>query len=614
MRASIDPRDHATPRPLTFPGLLRLAPVPLGVAVAFGVLSAILSLLPLWCMYRIAAALLAATPDTAAALRFALWALAASALRAAAMIVSHVAAHLGAFDLLHRLRLRLARRLGELPLSFFATRGSGSLRRTLSDDVASLEGFLAHMLPDMAAAAAMPVAALALLFAADWRLALASLVPLPLAFFAQRMATRGAAQRMREWSALQQRIADGVGEYVRGVHVAKSFGLSARRFGQLATSVRAAAAWVAGFARSASLGWVMFTAVISANLIVVAPFGAWLHQRGSLDLPTYLLFLLVTPAVLLPLLRLTFALGEQNRRAEALARINTVLCAPVLREAAGAEVPNGPLHLAFDGVSYAYEGREALRETSFTARAGELTAVVGASGAGKTTVARLVSRLLDADTGRVMLGGRDVREWPLDALLERVATVFQDEHLFHGSVLDNLRLGRADASREEVVAAARAARAHAFIEQLPNGYDTMIGERGARLSGGERQRLSIARALIKDAPVLVLDEATAYADSENEALIQEALAELCRDRTVLMIAHRLHTVVEADRIVVFDAGRVIGNGRHDELLATCPTYRRLWRDHTRTRDWQLGGRGDEQDEFVYSGPRAVQQTPISKES
>ncbi|WP_207004793.1 ABC transporter ATP-binding protein [Trinickia mobilis] len=579
---------HPEP-PLTFAALLRLAPAPLGAAIGLAVLSAALSLAPLWCAYRIVAALLAPVPDTGNALGFAVLALAAVALRIVTMVFSHVTAHLGAFRLLHRLRLTLARKLGEVPLSFFATRGTGSLRRTLGDDVASLEGFFAHMLPDAVSAAAMPLAAFALLFAADWRLALAALLPLPLALVAQRLAMRGGATRLREWSEIQHRIADHVSEYVRGVHVVKSFGLSARRFGQLAESIRAAAAWVAGLVRSQAPGWVMFTALISASLVLVAPFGAWLHLRGALDLPTYLLFLLVAPAVPLPFLRLTYAFGEQRRRAEALARINAVLGAPALVDAAGAAVPRAPLDIAFEQVAHAYGGRAALRDVSFTARAGELTAVVGASGAGKSTVARLVSRLIDADAGRVTVGGRDVRQWPLDALLERVATVFQDVHLFHGTVLDNLRLGRPGASRDEVVAAARAARAHAFIERLPHGYDTVLGERGARLSGGERQRLSIARALVKDAPILVLDEATAYADSENEALIQEALMELCRGRTVLMIAHRLHTVVDADRIVVLDAGHVVGDGRHDALLASCPAYLLLWRDHTRVREWRLGG-------------------------
>jgi ATP-binding cassette subfamily B protein len=224
---------------------------------------------------------------------------------------------------------------------------------------------------------------------------------------------------------------------------------------------------------------------------------------------------------------------------------------------------------------------------SFRAEAGSLTALVGASGSGKSTLVRLLPRLYEYESGSVRVGGLDVRDWPLDALLSRIGIVFQEVFLFHGTVAENLRLARPAATQDELEAAAHAARAHDFIMALPQGYDTPLGERGARLSGGERQRLSIARALLKNAPILLLDEATASIDAENEAAIQAALQTLCRDRTVLMIAHRLRTVMHADRIVVLDAGRVAGIGRHDDLLRECAVYRKLWNDHEAARDWAL---------------------------
>jgi ATP-binding cassette subfamily B protein len=571
-----------------FATLIAMAPGPLGWAVATAVLSAALSVAPFWFIYRIAAEAFSPHADPGQIWRLAWWALGLLALRWALMAASHVFAHTGAFAVQHRLRLAMARRLGEVPLSFFAGRGSGSLRRTLGDDVNSLEGFLAHMLPDAAASAAVPLVALALLFFADWRLALAALAPLPLALGAQAWMMRRSGERMREWTALQKRIANQVGEYVRGVHVVKSFGLDARSFHTLAEAIHGAVDWVAQYARSSSTGWVMFTGLLSANVVVVAPLGAWLHGRGSLDLPTYVLFLLVAPAVLMPLLRLTFALGEQMHRAEALARIGDVLAAPPLVQAAPVPPPQGPLDVEFVDVRHCYGDRLALEDVSFRAEAGRFTALVGASGSGKSTLARLVPRLYEGDRGSVRVGGRDVREWPLDALLGRVSIVFQEVFLFHGTVRDNLRLARPDADDAAIEAAARAARAHTFIEALPQGYDTPVGERGARLSGGERQRLSIARALLKDAPILLLDEATASVDAENEVLIQQALAELCRGRTVLMIAHRLHTVMRADHIVVMDQGRVAAQGQHEDLLRNCATYQHLWHDHAQARDWSLG--------------------------
>lgn len=582
------PPPASPPTALTFSQLIRMAPGTLGLAALFAIVSAIFSILPFWLLYLALIQLLAPVPDMQAVWLNLSAMLAVLALRWILMTASHILAHKGAFAAQHQLRLALARRLGEVPLSFFANRGSGSLRRTLSDDINSLEGFLAHMLPDAAAAAAAPLAALTLLFLVDWRLALAALAPLPLALLAQAWMMRRAGARMAEWSALQKRIANRVGEYVRGVHVVKAFGLSSRSFSELADAVRGAVAWVADYARSSSTGWVLFTGLLAANIAVVAPLGAWLLLAGSIDMPVYLLFLLVAPSVLLPLLRLTFALGEQMHRAEALGRIDAILRAPILQEIPQtAPLPTAPLALSFQHVRHRYGTRLALDDISFNAPAGRLTALVGPSGSGKSTIARLLPRLYEYESGQILVGGQDIRAWPLDALLSRIAIVFQEVYLFHGSVRDNLLLARPDAAEADMIAAAQAARAHEFIMALPQGYDTPLGDRGARLSGGERQRLSIARALLKDAPILILDEATSYADPENEALMQEAMAALCQGRTVLVIAHRLHTIMHADHIVVLDQGHIAGQGIHAALLQDCPLYRQLWLDHESARNWTL---------------------------
>lgn len=578
-------------QPLSYIGLLKLAPGLFALAISCAVASTLLSLVPLWCIYQIAQTLLNTTPDANAALGWGLLALGAVLLRWLIMTVSHVSAHLAAFELLRQLRSRIARHLGEVPLSFFSQHSSTDLRRTLNDDVGSLEGFFSHSLPDAIAAAVMPPLTLMVLFAIDWRLALGCIAPLPLAFLAQMLMVKGSAERMGQWQSLQQRISQSFSEYLQGIQVVKSFGLTSLRFGTLSKDIRSAADWVAGFARTSSLFWVVFSGLLSANLIIVAPLGAWLLLDAKITLETLLLFLLLAPAALLPLLRLTYMLGDQVQRNAALARINAVLLSPSLSENPQAKIPDMPLDLHLENVCHAYGERKALEHVSFSALAGQLTALVGPSGSGKSTIAQLVCRLFDADSGSITLGATELRDWPLDALLERVASVFQKVHLFDGSVLDNLLLARPDADQACIEAATRAACAHDFIMRLPQGYQTPIGESGAQLSGGERQRLSIARALLKDAPVLILDEATAYADSENEALIQEALANLCRGRTVLMIAHRLHTVTGAQRIVVLDQGQVRGIGRHAELLESCALYQQLWHDHTGIRQWQLSRAG-----------------------
>ncbi|MBB6558367.1 ATP-binding cassette subfamily B protein [Acidovorax soli] len=586
--------SSAPHKPLGFAGLIGMAPWALLGASLLAIASAALSLAPFYVLYRMALAIFAPVPDTEAIRHLALLAVAAIALRWLMMAASHALAHLGAFSVLFQLRLRLARQLARVPMDFFARHGSGSLRKTVVDDTGAMEGFLAHMLPDVVASLTVPLAALALMAAMDWRLTLAALAPLPVAVLLQAVLLRDSGERMREWHGLQAGIATQIVEFLRGMPVVKVFGLSAQSFGRLDDAIQGAVRWVDRYSAGSAGGWAMFMALLSANLVVVAPLGAWLHARGQVDAATLVLFLLVAPLVLQPLLRLTFAFGEQARRAEALRRIGEVLAAPVLRDVPGAQAPAlaVPHGIAFDNVEFAYgDGvgeAQALQGISFEAPAGRVTALVGPSGAGKSTVARLLPRLHEVSGGAVRVAGRDVRQWPQAALLSRMAIVFQEVHLFHGTVRDNLRMARPGASDEELVAAATTARAHDFIVRLPQGYDTPIGERGARLSGGERQRLSIARALLKDAPIVLLDEAMAHADAENELLIQQALDVACQGRTVLVIAHRLHTVRQAAHIVVLDQGRIAGQGRHEELLAGCALYRQLWRDHEDARDWTLG--------------------------
>jgi len=575
------------PIPLSTVSLIGLAKGTLSLAILLSMASAALSILPMWLIYGIVTELSQTAPDMSYIWQQIGWIALALLLRWALMALAHVQAHTGAFRIQHLLKLAMARRLGEVPLAFFSQRGSGSLRRTMTDDVNSLEGFYAHMLPDAVASATIPLVAIILLLSADWRLGLATLIPVPLALLAQWWFMRNSGERMREWSALQKRIADQVGEYIRGIHVVKTFGLSARSFGELATAIHGAVDWVRGYTREAASGWVIFTALITASLIVVAPLGAYLAINGQLAFATLVLFLLLSPSVLSPLLRLTFTFGEQTQRLEAMERIGNILAAKPLSDNAVSDLPQQNLALTFDKVCQRYDQQQVLKDVSFNAPGGQLTAIVGASGSGKSTLLRLVARLYEYESGSVNVGGKAVTDWPLDELLGRISIVFQDVFLFHGSVRDNLRMARPQASEEELIEAAKAARAHDFIQALPQGYETMLGERGARLSGGERQRISIARALLKDAPILLLDEATASVDADNEVYIQQALNELCRNRTVLMIAHRLHTVMHAQQIVVMDEGQVAGCGSHDELLRDCPAYQHLWQAYQNVRHWTL---------------------------
>lgn len=582
--------------------LLRSQRALVSVAAGSSVVATALGLIPFFCVAKMATAIYEEPPRLGDVRDLAFVAVGAVAARYVAASLSSMLAHVAAFRVLHDLRLRIARKLGDVPLSFFATRTSGELKRTMMDDVNQIESFLAHHFPDAAAAAAVPLATALALIAVDWRMALASIAMAPFAFLAMAVAMRDMDASNKKWFELQDRTNNAVLEYFRGIHVIKTFGLTAKTFGDLSRSIEDGLAWMTDFMRTNGRGYGVFGALIGSSLVVLMPVGGWLHLRGSLSLGDLVLFLILGPQLLTSLLRLMFAWGNVQRIEEGNARIAAILRSPELARPSGKARTPADDSIAFNDVRFRYDdgGREALAGVTFEARAGTVTALVGPSGAGKTTIARLVPRLWESTGGIVALGGVDVRELPLDALLARIAVVFQEVFLFHGTVRENLLLAKPDATEEQLTRACRAARADAFVRALPKGYDTLLGERGARLSGGEKQRLSIARALLKDAPILILDEATAFADAENEALIQEALAELCRGRTVLVIAHRLSTIATADRIVVLRSGRVEGQGTHGELLARCELYRTMWESHTASLDWSLDARASEPETGVAS--------------
>ena len=567
-------------------------PFVIGAALA-STLAAALALIPFFVVARMACAIYATPPDLAAVRSLAVAAALALLLRYALVAAANMLAHVAAYRILHALRLRLAQKLGEVPLSFFGRHGAADLKKTLMDDVGQIEAFVAHHFPDAVAALVVPVLTAAALLWVDWRMAIASVVMAPLAALSMAIAMRNIGDAHQQWNDIQSRMNTGLLDYFRGIHVAKTFGLSAQRFGELSRAIEEGLTWMEGFMRTNGRGYSAFATLIGSSLIVLVPMGGTFYLQGTLSLESLVLFLVLGPQLLMSGMRLMFAWGNTDRIQAANARVQALLEAPELSRA---QTSARPAHhgLTFRGVGFRYEdgAPEVLHDVTFDAPSGRVTALVGPSGAGKTSLVRLVPRLWEATSGSVELGGVDVRALPLDELLAQIAMVFQDVFLFHGNIRDNLSLARPNASDQELEAACRAARAYDFIQALPDKYETMLGERGARLSGGERQRLSIARALLKNAPVLLLDEATAFADAENEARIQEALSELCSGRTVLVIAHRLSTICTADHIVVLDVGRVVDQGTHAQLLARCALYRRMWQSHTAALDWSLTAPGD----------------------
>ncbi|WP_317416533.1 ABC transporter ATP-binding protein [Thermophilibacter provencensis] len=584
------------------------------LSMALSALSSACSFVPFVAVYLVVADVVAVYPDFAAldAARMAglgWMALGGVAGNIGLYLAALLCAHSAAFDAEYNLKLQIVEHLGRIPLGRLEELGTGRVGKVMDESVGAIEGFLAHSLPDMAAAFTAPAAIVALLFAFDWRLGLAAVACVVAAFGVEAagFSNKAITEKMRRHLVNQERMTNATVEYVRGMPVVKTFGQTAESFGRLSAAVRA----YTDLALDVALFWQSlmpaFTAIINNAYLFVLPVGIALgaglsgadFRPFALDFIFYLLFV---PSIAGALNKMMYISEDSMIIASHLARIDEVLGIPALPvpSPAAARVPER-FDVVLDDVSFSYDAGEkgagekggapvaplALENVSITVPAGTTCALVGPSGAGKSTVASLVARFWDVGAGAVRIGGVDVRDIDPDDLMGCVSLVFQGVHLFRASMLENIRMARPGATREEVVEAARAAQADAFIRALPQGYDTVFGSAGVHLSGGEAQRVSIARAILADRPIVLLDEATSSLDPENETLVQDAVSRLCAGRTVLVIAHRLRTVAGADQIVVLDGGRVAEQGTHAELMAAGGLYARLAGIQRKSLGWSL---------------------------
>ncbi|MCR5230768.1 MAG: ABC transporter ATP-binding protein/permease [Solobacterium sp.] len=571
------------------------------LGLGLSAVSMILGMLPYICIWLVARELIAVAPDWKSAAGISRYGWMAFIFAFAGIIVYFAAlmcTHLAAFRTASNIRKAGMAHLMKAPLGFFDSNASGLLRNRLDGAAADTETLLAHNLADTVGSAAMLLATVVLMFVFDWRMGAACLLAAAVSIGAMFSMMGGRnAKLMAEYQAAQDVMSKAGTEYVRGIPVVKVFQQTVYSFRAFKQAIEDYSAKAEHFqadicekpqALNLTAAEGAFVFLVPAALLI-AP--AALKSGSFTGFLTDFVFYAVFSAIIsTALARVMFAASGSMQASTALGRINQVMSAPTIKITDHPVMPKDN-SVVFKDVSFTYDGSElpALDHVSFRAEPGQTVALVGPSGGGKTTAASLIPRFWDVTSGAVEVGGVDVRQTDPHVLMDQVAFVFQNTHLFKASVLENVRASKPDASRDEVMAALAAAQCNDIIDKLPDGVDTKIGTEGTYLSGGEQQRVALARAILKDAPIVVLDEATAFADPENEALIQKAFSRLTKGRTVIMIAHRLSTVVGADRIVVLEAGHAVEQGTHDELLASGGLYSRMWADYQKAVQWKISG-------------------------
>ena len=505
-------------------------------------------------------------------------------------IAGLMCSHLGAFRIATNLRIQAMEHIVKLPLGLAERIGSGKLRKIVNESSAATETYLAHQLPDRAGAIATPCGLLVLLLVFDWRLGLLSLAPVLLGFLIMMTMTGSRMQqKMKEYQNALDDMSNEAVEYVRGIPVVKTFGQTIFSFKKFKGSIDRYKTWVIAYTKELRTPMMLYTAAINGVFAFLIAGGLLLTQKGVT--PEFLLnlifYIIITPIISVALTKIMFQSENAMIVDDALQRIDSVLNLDPLKETDHPQHPeNGSVEL--QNVSFSYDGeKDVLKGVSLSIPAGRTVALVGPSGGGKTTLANLISRFFDPQSGVVKIGCVDVRSIPKEELMDTVAFVFQNSRLIKASILENVRMGKPDATREEILAALQNAQCDDIIEKLPNGVDTVIGTKGVYLSGGEQQRIAIARVMLKNAPVLILDEATAFADPDNETRVQAALSNLSRGKTVIMIAHRLSTVVGVDKIYVVKDGQIAESGSSRELLAQGGLFSRMWQNYQTSVQWKV---------------------------
>ena len=561
-------------------------------------ISALIALLPFIYIWKIIKEVFFVAPDFSSATGLVHNGIMAMVFAIAAFLVyigALMCSHLAAFRVATNMRIAVTEHIAKLPLGFADSFGSGKLRKIINDSTGATETYLAHQLPDKYAALATPVGLLVLLFVFDWRLGLLSLVPVFLAFLIMSAMTgKHMAEKMKQYNNALENMSNEAVEYVRGIPVVKTFGQSVFSFKKFKSTIDEYQKWVVAYTKDMRVPMMFYTAAINGVFAFLIAGALWFTADGVTNafLLNLIFYIVITPVISLTLTKMMYMSENNMIVKDALERIDGVLSVSPMSES---KIPRHPADssVELNDVHFSYDGKnEVIRGVSMNIGAGQTVALVGPSGGGKSTLAGLMARFFDVKSGSIKVGGSDIREIPKEELMNAVSFVFQDSKLIKATIAENVKLGKPDATDEEVAAALHAAQCDDIIQKFPDGAGTAIGTKGVYLSGGERQRIAIARAVLKNAPVIILDEATAFADPDNEAKVQKAFSELSKGKTVIMIAHRLSTVADADCIYVIKDGLIAESGRRDELLGKNGVFAEMWKEYAASVEWKVAKEGE----------------------
>ena len=555
---------------------------------ALSVLAALLgvacSLIPYLIIIRIITALVYGTAELSRCLTLCMWMASFWVLRYVLHSASTSLSHHATFHVLANTRTRLLDKLATLPLGTVLDRSSGSYKNIIVERVDSIETTLAHLLPEMTSNIVGALAVLVLLFIEDWRMGLSMLIVVPLGILCFMSMFSGYEEKFQHTVTATKALNDTAVEYINGIEVIKAFGQSGTSYAKFVSAAKEGADCFIDWMRGSLFGQAAGMAILPSTLLGILPVGCLLYMHGTLSAETFLTVIVLSFGVMQPLITAFSYTDDIAQVTTIVGEVAEVLSGEDMQRPEKADRLPSDNSIALKNVRFAYHDKEVLHGVSLHIAPGTVNALVGPSGSGKSTIARLIASLWDVKDGAIELGGVDIRTLPLAECTKRIAYVSQDNYLFDLTVMDNIRMGKKGASVEEVIAAAKKCGCHEFILGLENGYQTVCGTSGGHLSGGERQRISIARAMLKDAPIVILDEATAYLDPENEASVQSAIGWLVAGKTLIVIAHRLSTVTNSDQIVVVKDGRIEASGTHEELRACSKLYQQMWNAHIGARD------------------------------